>query len=116
MNRRQRVAVVVGALVVLLLALFPPWVFDDAAFAEAEPWRLTHGPTFIFSPPAPAGAKDPLALHESSIPLEITGEELALLRGFYASAELDWATWLPHLAASLALTVAAVVVLKERKG
>ena len=37
------------------------------------------------------------------------------LQPWYGHIAVDWATLIPHLALALALTVAAVVVLKERK-
>ena len=115
MNRKQKVAVVVGVVVVAGLALFPPWVLEGDAYSEFEPWRLTLGPAFLFSPPEAPGARVEMMPPVSTQRREISREDLEQLRRFYVCVEPDWATLLPHVAGVLALTVAAVVVLKERK-
>ena len=74
MNRKQKVAIIAGALVIALLALFPPWL---DGYPAGLYWR--------FADEHVARQIDHAALYELQV-------------------------------ATLALTVAAVLVLKERKG
>lgn len=51
MNRKQKVAVVVGVVVIVLLVLFPPWIIHVDMLSDMEPWHIKHGPAWIGSPP-----------------------------------------------------------------
>jgi hypothetical protein len=52
MNRRQKIALMIGAILLSLVALFPPWVRTfslDRTHSEKP-----IGSSFLFAPPAPA--------------------------------------------------------------
>ena len=91
MNRKQKVAVVVGVVVIMLLVLFPPW-YDTYLLG---PVRLR----WVGSDPVR------VEQHVDGTRVKRVRHEYAISYGLAAGAML----------AALALTVAAVVVLKERK-
>ena len=80
MNRKQKVAIVVGGVVVLVLALFPPSVHTRSHFRPARTTLSLSGPEWVFGG---SGRID----HGSLYNLQLT---------------------------ALVLTVAAVLVLKDR--
>lgn len=90
MNRKQKVAIVVGALVIAFLALFPPWVSVKLAHVT------TQGPVAVY---VRYGHR-----------WYLSGEQVEK-----AYVTIDHDTQYALQLAALALTVAAVVVLKERK-
>lgn len=53
MNRKQKVAVVIGALVMVIPVLLPPWKVDPfPGLGESPVWIEHHGPAWIGSPPS----------------------------------------------------------------
>ena len=106
MNRKQKVAVVVGVVVLVLLVLFPPWRAVEGPFNDSvlfdwfgrDPihvWVSRTGGT-----PMP---REPEILHVTS------------RSRFVGKLEIQHGLLVVLQIATLALTVAAVIVLKERK-
>jgi len=117
MNRKQKVAVVVGALVIAGLALFPPWRASTIVVTTGEPddeAYLTHytpkGKPYFDLPEAviEVGLYTFDGFHWINASASRASAEATNAEPYYEAAiSLQLAT--------LALTVAAVVVLKERK-
>ena len=123
MNRKQKIAVVVGVVVVVLLVLFPPWrcggestgfrwyrsshtMWREAPVQELR-WVSTGQP---MDPLSPSDLSE-LGRDPEQFELAQVGVENRRSR-----AAVDRLALNVLAGAVLALTVAAVVVLKERKG
>jgi len=117
MNRKQRSAVVIGAVAILLLALFPPWrasITVNSRRPEGD-MSLTH----LLSEGDPSATRQPDAVIETGVyaldgfrwigaSASRAGTATMNAKPFYEAA-------ISLQLAALALTVAAVVVLRERE-
>ena len=117
MNRKQKVAVVVGVVVIVLLVLFPTWrVGNGDTDFDSPGWSYQYGHAWIGSPPEnpfrELTARTAESLRVDSPDLIESYEQLV---GNIPPVSIAWKQLIAHVVAALALTVAAVVVLKERK-
>ena len=116
MNRKQRVAVVVGVVVIVLLVLFPPWydtyvlgpirlrwVGSDPVVVEEVTQRVAYHHDTTNMDSGPDDETEPVLRYETRV--KRVRHEYAISNGLAAGAMLI----------VLALTIAAVFVLKERK-
>jgi len=98
MNRKQKVAGVVGVVVIVLLVLFPPWQTEMDENLTGGGWRCAHGPSWIGCAP--------------EHPLSSLADTGIWEGGEFYPVVIDWTGLLQNTIAAFALTVAAVIVLK----
>ena len=117
MNGKQNVAVVVGVAAIVLLVLFPPWydtyelghvrlrwIASDPVVVEEVPEQVAYFHEYTSKYSRRGEVPEPELRHETRV--KQVHHEYAVSYGLAAGAML----------AALALTLAAVVVLKERRG
>lgn len=123
MNRKQKVAIVVGIVVMVLLALFPPWMLCDGA-SDSTGWTYQHGLAWIGSPP-----EDPTRNPVLPMFNEFVAEQVEKLQGRMPDSAgfteeggkaaplvtINWRQLIAHLVTALTLSIATVLVLKNRK-
>lgn len=122
MNGKQKVAIVAGALVIALLALFPPWIArPHTGVSDSKPIR--YWPRLSFTPP-----ERPNETSRVPVPLKAKGHVSAVPPGSVRTLNLWPGNWPAHAepqrdfrlmlgiqAAALVLSMAAVLVLKDKK-
>lgn len=95
MNRNQKIAILIGALVIAALGLFPVWLVDEGIDMVDDAPIWTH--------------------HRVSVSgLRWIGSPKMDAEGFTTGTKPDFVATLALQLAALALTVAAVVVLEEK--
>ena len=122
-NRKQNIAIVVGMVVIVLLLLFPPWRLGDGT-SDFPGWSYQHGPAWIGSPPEGPIKKPVLPAFQEFMAQQVeklqggmperAGSTEQVVEGTSA-VTVNWGHLIAHLLAALALTIAAVLVLKDKK-
>ncbi len=57
MNRQQKVVLILGITVIVLMVFFPPWVFRYTSTLDGSTVRTFAGYAYIFTPPQPKQPK-----------------------------------------------------------